>query len=272
MKKVMVYPLVLRLHHILFLLLFFRSNSFILKAKIHPLGVALQKESGALKDQNGVCQEALCRRRHVQELAGLIAGCMISTSPLFPIQPALAVAAFTNNKEATTEDIGIRDVKGGKLFSINDPNTYSGLVYLPNSIIQQQASNDNNDMDNDSKTVENISTKKYPVIVVLHGAGKNELDVWNLADPKGEHAGLIPSLLNSDKGDTGLIGGRGGAPNDLFENFIVTAPYSFGKRSFYEEPRSKILQFVKWACVGGAGGLIDKTLIDTNRLFLFGFR
>ena len=37
--------------------------------------------------------------------------------------------------------------------------------------------------------------KKPPLVVVLHGAGENARDVWNLADIQGEHRGLAPSLL-----------------------------------------------------------------------------
>eukprot|EP00551_Chaetoceros_affinis_P004028 CAMPEP_0203677990 /NCGR_PEP_ID=MMETSP0090-20130426/30281_1 /ASSEMBLY_ACC=CAM_ASM_001088 /TAXON_ID=426623 /ORGANISM="Chaetoceros affinis, Strain CCMP159" /LENGTH=436 /DNA_ID=CAMNT_0050545049 /DNA_START=175 /DNA_END=1485 /DNA_ORIENTATION=- len=200
----------------------------------------------------------------------------------------------------------------GTLYDIHDPNTYSALVYKPNPKQSEQQQSENN--------TEN--KHRYPVIILLHGAGNNDInDVWNLANPNGEHAGLIPSLLYNSN-EFNYSGSRSGsndrnsfsttsnninskkqqdinnhtnknnniinikyskAPVELLENFVVIAPYSYGKRSFYEEPRSKILQFVKWACsyvenVGGgdSGGddgdpnniSID---IDTNRLFLFGF-
>ena len=70
---------------------------------------------------------------------------------------------------------------------------------------------------------------KPPLIIVLHGAAKNELDVWNLANPRGEHAGLAPSLLAA-----------GSAPAGLREGFAMVAPYAKGRRSFYEEPRTKV--------------------------------
>jgi predicted peptidase len=98
------------------------------------------------------------------------------------------------------------------------------------------------------------SNTKLPLLVVLHGAGTNKLSTaWNLASPIGEHAGLPPSLLASNK-----------APTALSDNFFVAAPYSYGKSSLYEEPRSKILQFVKFV-------LDSNPRIDRNRIFLLGF-
>ncbi len=151
----------------------------------------------------------------------------------------------------------------GELFVIEDVNTYSALIYIPNNILKTSSIN------TDSST----PTKKYPVIFVLHGAGKNTNDIWNLADIKGEHAGLIPSLLNKNDDDDIA------APKELYENFIVVAPYSYNKTSFYNEPRSKILQFVKWVCNSDDWGSVSsstiingKDIIDQDRLFLFGFR
>ena len=171
------------------------------------------------------------------------------------LQSTLITTMLSSSSNLTQRCIGKEiDIQNGKgiLYEINDPNTYPALVYKPNGA-----------MNTVSKT-----THQYPVIIVLHGAGKNELDVWNLANSNGEHAGLIPSLLNSSTSSTSLSGGM--APSELYDNFIVIAPYSIGKRSFYEEPRSKILQFVKWAC--SSEGINDNDIIDKNRLFLFGFR
>jgi len=124
----------------------------------------------------------------------------------------------------------------GNLVRVSDPLTYSALAYAPPG-----------------------AREKVPLIVVLHGAGKNELDAWSLADPQGEHAGLAPSLLQT-----------GRAPPELANNFAVVAPYSAGKRSFYEEPRKKVLQFVEWACSekGRAAGV---AAVDPSKVFLFGF-
>jgi predicted peptidase len=121
---------------------------------------------------------------------------------------------------------------------VTDPATYSALLYTP------PEQNDNT---------------FPPLLVAIHGAGKNERDVWNLADIQGEHAGLIPSLIAS-----------GTAPQVLLDNFAVVAPYSQGKRSFYEEPRQKLLQFIDWVC-SDAGQQAGCPKVDTNRIFLFGF-
>jgi len=122
------------------------------------------------------------------------------------------------------------------LVQVSDPGSYSALAYAPPGV-----------------------KGKLPLIVVLHGAGKNELDAWSLADPKGEHAGLAPSLLAT-----------GRAPPELADNFALVAPYSAGKRSFYEEPRKRVLQFVDWVCSeqGRAAGC---PLVDPDQVFLFGF-
>jgi predicted peptidase len=103
-----------------------------------------------------------------------------------------------------------------------------------------------------------------PLLVVLHGAGINKLPVWNLADPTGEHAKLTrqaysPSLLAT-----------GRAPAELADNFAVVAPYSFGKASFYDEPRRKLLSFVDWA-TSDAGRLAGCPAVDPARVFLLGF-
>lgn len=105
-----------------------------------------------------------------------------------------------------------------------------------------------------------------PLIVVLHGAGRNDLDIRkDLADPNGEHAGLIPSLIAS-----------GQAPPVLLENFAVLAPYSQGRPSFYQDSRSQLLNFIEWAIKknndnsssSSSGGIPH---FDPNRIFLFGF-
>ena len=124
------------------------------------------------------------------------------------------------------------------LKEVTDPATYSALIYTP----PQRKDN-----------------KPPPLLVVIHGAGTNERNVWNLADSQGEHAGLIPSLIASNK-----------APRVLLDNFAVLAPYSQGKRSFYEEPRQKLLQFIDWVC-SDAGRQAGCPRVDTERIFLFGF-
>ena len=126
--------------------------------------------------------------------------------------------------------------------AIKDPETYSGLVYTPPT----PNNNDNN------------NNEKLPLIVFLHGAGINERDVWNLADLSGEHAGLLPSLLAS-----------GQAPREVMDHFAVLMPYSHHKPSFYNEPRTKILQFIDWAMEHEFHH--NQRTIDPQRIFLFGF-
>ena len=121
--------------------------------------------------------------------------------------------------------------------AVTDPRTYSALVYTPPG-----------------------PTQPLPMLLVLHGAGNNEAGIWTLADPNGEHAGLAPTLLSS-----------GNAPAALADNFAVVTPFvGNGKRSFYEEPRSKLLEFVEWVC-SDEGRRAGCPEIDPTRRFLFGF-
>ena len=121
---------------------------------------------------------------------------------------------------------------------VTDPQTYSALAYAPPN-----------------------NNKKTPLILVLHGAGKNDKDILrDLADPYGEHAGLIPSLIASHT-----------APSNLLNNFCVLAPYSYGKSSFYDDPRKKILDFVDWAIRNQNTEDILPFQFDPNRIILFGF-
>jgi len=126
------------------------------------------------------------------------------------------------------------------LREVRDPNTYSALSYVDPTITNKE--------------------KGVPLIVVLHGAGKNQDGVWSLADIQGEHAGLIPSLIATNK-----------APLVLADNFAVVAPYAAGKASFYDEPRSKLLKFVDWVCSEEGQKAGCPPNIDPNRIFLFGF-
>lgn len=124
-----------------------------------------------------------------------------------------------------------------RLNVVRDPKTYSAVTFTPNS----------------------MNEAPKPLLVVLHGAGKNDKDAWALTDIRGEHAGLVPSLIATNS-----------APSELTENFVVVAPYSQGKRSFYEEPRSKLLDFVRWFC-SEAGRKSGCPPCDSDRIYLFGF-
>ena len=128
---------------------------------------------------------------------------------------------------------------------VKDPDTYEAVFYAP-----------------PPKSSDGTHPEKLPLLLILPGAGQNDQDAWSLADPQGEHRGLAPSLFASNQ-----------APSVLYENFCVLAPYPAGKRSFYEEPRSKLLSFLNWALgqEGGAQAGIPVDRIDTDRLCLFGF-
>jgi predicted peptidase len=147
-----------------------------------------------------------------------------------------------------TPFLSIPDVKASSdvasvrenLIAVSDPSTYTALVYSKSTAIQD--------------------SNKIPLLVVLHGAGKNENSVWSLADPNGEHAGLLPSLIAINK-----------APLAMTDHFAMVAPYSFGKRSFYEEPRSKLLRFIDWVCSDEGQKAGCPNNIDSSRIFLFGF-
>lgn len=122
---------------------------------------------------------------------------------------------------------------------VTDPDTYSALSYAPPN---------------------NANNPDSPLILVLHGAGKNDKEILqDLGDPIGEHAGLIPSLIASQM-----------APSNLLENFCVLAPYSFGKPSFYNDPRKNLLQFVDWAIQNQNTEALPLRF-DPRRIILFGF-
>jgi predicted peptidase len=122
----------------------------------------------------------------------------------------------------------------------NDLATYISLVYTP-------------------PMKENESSKYYPLIIFLPGAGRNLRDVTNLADPIGEYGGLLPSLVSTKL-----------APNALMDNFVLVSPYCQGSSSFYNEPRSKLLTFIS-NFISWYDANHGKIFIDRNRLFLFGF-
>ena len=120
----------------------------------------------------------------------------------------------------------------------------------------------------------NCTTTSTPLIIVLHGAGKNDQSIMQeLGNPSGEHAGLLPNLIaasllqhytttttttnnnNNNNIDTAAtavsavsattITGTA-APTILLENFCVVAPYSSGKTSFYDEPRKNLVDLIDW--------------------------
>jgi dienelactone hydrolase len=62
----------------------------------------------------------------------------------------------------------------------------------------------------------------------------------------------------------------GTAPFELTDNFAVVAPYAAGRRSFYEDSRSRVLAFVDWVC-SAAGRAAGCPRVDPRRVFVFGF-
>jgi predicted peptidase len=153
----------------------------------------------------------------------------------------VSVAIATIATTATTSSCTAFETRK-QLRLVTDPSTYSALAYSPPPQIGNEE-----------------KSKPPPLLVILHGAGKNDQTAWSLADPLGEHAGLAPSLLSTSR-----------APAELMQNFAVVCPYAAGKQSFYEEPRSKLLQFVEWVC-SDAGRQAGGPEVDPTRVFLFGF-
>mmetsp|Transcript_30891 Transcript_30891/g.55975 ORF Transcript_30891/g.55975 Transcript_30891/m.55975 type:complete len:411 (-) Transcript_30891:615-1847(-) len=135
------------------------------------------------------------------------------------------------NAQATEQKLPITR---GKVFEIEDPNTFSAVVYIPPA-------------KNDGKIMQQ-KVESFPLLVVLHGAGNNKHSALyeftqaaaagssSTSTPPGDHTNLPPYLLSTHQ-----------APSSLSENFVVVAPYvGKGKRSLYDEPRGKLLSFVKW--------------------------
>jgi predicted esterase len=160
----------------------------------------------------------------------------------------------------------------GVIFEIEDPSTYSAVVYVPPPAKHNgQAKN---------KEAQ-CKSEPYPLLVVLHGAGNNKQSAMHeftnsgsSTSPPGDYTNLPPCLLSHDQ-----------APHSLSDNFVVVAPY-VGKGtsgSLYDEPRGKILSFVKWfdnwiesQCFEYSGEDVGTSScctigINRQRVSLFGF-
>jgi predicted peptidase len=148
---------------------------------------------------------------------------MVSSSIVQP--PEISNAVYEH--QSTKNDLKL----------VADPNTYSALSYSP---------------------PQSKSASLPPLILLLHGAGKNSGTAWDLANPKGEHAGLIPSLIAT-----------GQAPAEI-QKCAMLSPYSMNSPSFYNEPRSKLISFVEWA-KSQEGQAAGCPLFDPRRIVLFGF-
>ena len=148
-----------------------------------------------------------------------------------------------------SEEDSVPILPRGQVFEVQDPNSYSAVVYIPPA---------------PNKTAKK-STSSLPLLVVLHGAGVNQHSALDeFTSPGGDHTNLPPYLLSTQQ-----------APPSLSDNFVVVAPYvGKGKRSIYDEPRSKLLSFIKWFnSYIETQTLADGTHIAINRqkVSLFGF-
>jgi len=152
--------------------------------------------------------------------------------------PFLTTTSYPSNAQEEQSSI---PRSRGKIFEITDKNSFSGVAYIPNTI-----------------------KKSYPLLVVLHGAGNNKQQSAIDAFTTGDHKMLPPSLLYANQ-----------APSSLSDNFIVIAPYvGKDKRSLYDEPRSKVLDFIRYFNTYIESQTIqDGTSISINRqrISLFGF-
>ena len=134
--------------------------------------------------------------------------------------------------------------KSPNIYEIEDTDTYSSVVYVP-----------------PNKKIDSL-----PLIVLLHGAGNNqhsalyEFTNFGSSSPPGDHTQLPLALLSKNQ-----------APSSLADNFVVVAPYvGKGKQgSLYDEPRTKILAFIKWVC----RFMEEEYSLSINRqkISLFGF-
>ncbi|KAK1742129.1 hypothetical protein QTG54_007702 [Skeletonema marinoi] len=165
------------------------------------------------------------------------------------IQSSTAVAAIF--QQFTSPVISYADeestqISRGTIFEIQDPNSYSAVVYIPKAT--------------DGK--EQAKQTSLPLLVVLHGAGVNEHSaLYEFTNPGGDHTNLPPYLLSTQQ-----------APPSLSENFVVVAPYvGQGKRSLYDEPRSKMLSFIKWfnTYMSLRHSMMERTSQSTDRKCLY---
>ncbi|KAL7535504.1 hypothetical protein ACHAXR_006528 [Thalassiosira sp. AJA248-18] len=175
---------------------------------------------------------SLDRRKVLQSVA-----CLSLSQPLM----------HPTNARASTEQAPI---PRGKVFEIEDPNTYSAVAYIP-----------------PTKKGQAQKLESFPLLVVLHGAGNDEQSAL-YEFTQGDHANLPPYLLSTNQ-----------APASLRDNFVVVAPYAGkGKRSLYDEPRGKILSFIKWfntwvetQTISEDGTNDNNISINRQRVSLFGF-
>eukprot|EP00977_Amphora_coffeiformis_P010722 scaffold2512_cov164-Amphora_coffeaeformis.AAC.7 len=183
---------------------------------------------------NGIMNRFSTSRRHWA--SNLVLGSSaILTVATTPTTRGSAAAVTSPPPTTTTATFDT----ASRVREINDPQTYQALIYEPPT----------------SSNARNPLVKPPPLLLVLHGAATNlEPDVYKaMASVTGEHAGLPMQLLASNT-----------APMELATNFCVAAPYAYGQRSFYDDSRGKLLQFVQYLASNALN-------FDPSRIFLFGF-
>lgn len=158
---------------------------------------------------NGDCRPLLDRR-------DVLHGSIMVSSLLFPITASPNACQAANNDER--EDIN------ANIFELRDPDTYSAAAYIPPE---------------KKRTSDSLN-----LLVLLHGAGNNQnsalyefTNLGSSTSTPGDHTQLPLALLATNQ-----------APPSLSDNFVVVAPY-IGKGkpgSLYNEPRTKIISFIKW--------------------------
>ncbi len=209
----------------------------------------IRREENSPDDNNFSSKEILGSRNRRREILLSSATAHLSTYlPSIILHPPSAQAISDDNTQTTPFPRGV-------VLEIEDPNTYSAVVYVPRA---------------KTKGSSKQKITDYPLLVVLHGAGNNQhsaiyefTNAGSPASPPGDHTNLPPYLLSREQ-----------APNSLSDNFVVVAPY-VGKGkvgSLYDEPRSKILSFIKWfnkwiesQCFEADGGVSLSYSIGINR-------
>jgi len=157
------------------------------------------------------------------------------------VSSLLSAVVLPNTSDANAEVSNI--------YEIQDPDTYSAVAYIPPL--------------NSSK-----DPMVVPLMVILHGAGKNQgsalyefTNCGSSASPRGDHSQLPLAFLSNHQ-----------APAALADNFVVVAPYvGRGKEgSLYDEPRAKVLSFITWFRQWVTRHQ-SSLRIDPEKISLFGF-
>ena len=213
----------------------------------------IRREENSPDDNNFSSKIILGSRNRRREILLSSATAHLCTYlPSIILHPPLAQAISDDNTQTTPFPRGV-------VFEIEDPNTYSAVVYVPRA---------------KTKGSSQQKITEFPLLVVLHGAGNNhhsamyEFTNAGSSSP-GDHTNLPPYLLSREQ-----------APHSLSDNFVVVAPYvGKGKSgSLYDEPRGKILSFIKWfnkwiesQRFEADGGASSYYSIGINTISLFGF-